>query len=77
MELLILKTGEDYICIKDNRYSKCGLDKASVFPLDQVEKVAFHLAELRKNYFSNAAVFKLIVEEKPYDENKRLQEKFL
>jgi hypothetical protein len=77
MELLILKSGEDYIRIDDKRYSKCGLDKASVFPLDQVEKVAFHLAELRKLHLVDAAIVKLILEEKPYDKNERLQENTL
>lgn len=69
VELLILKSGDDYIRIEGDRYRKCRLDKASVFPLEQSEKVMTHLTELKQNHFAEAAVFRLILEEKPYEEN--------
>jgi len=74
VELLILKSGGQYIRIQNNRYGRGGLDKASVFPLNRAEEVAFHLAELKKSCFSDAAVYKLIIEEKPYDESGRRPE---
>lgn len=72
VELLILKSGDDYIRVEGDQYRKCRLDKASVFPLEQAQKVMAHLAELRQNHFADAAVFRLKLEEKPYHEEYRL-----
>ena len=69
MELLILKSGKAYFRAKDGAYMKCGMDAASVFPLDQKEKVAEHLRLLREQGEVEAVVCKLTIIEAPYDLN--------
>ena len=63
MDLLILKTGNDYIRFKDGKYLLVGLDKASVYPMDQIDQVRTHMSELEKNGFKNVRIRKLILSE--------------
>ena len=39
MELLIIKSGEEYIRVTGEGYHLCALDKASVFPFKKMETV--------------------------------------
>ena len=38
-ELLIVKAGDDYIRFVEDDFQRCAMNKGSVFPLEQLEKV--------------------------------------
>lgn len=63
MELLLIKSGEDYIRYKDNQYLKVGLDKASVFPMDQLDKVKRYASDMENHQFKNIVIKKLVLTE--------------
>ena len=63
MELLILKSGEKYIRIKDDQYLPVRLEKASVFPLDQLVEVRQHENRLKVDGFADVCIKKLILTE--------------
>ena len=65
MELLIIKTDDDYIRVKDGSYEAVGLDKASVFPMAKLNQVKKHLAGVRAAGFSRAAIYRLCLTEEP------------
>lgn len=67
MEFLVVKAGDDYIRFKDDAYIVCGLDKASVFPLDLAAKVKIHVARLEVLDFKSVCVKKLILREEEFD----------
>ncbi|WP_457551078.1 hypothetical protein [Desulfobacula sp.] len=64
MELLIIKSCDEYIRFKDGDYLLVKLDKASVFPLDQLEKVKHHESCLKEKGFHNICIKKLVLMEK-------------
>lgn len=64
MELLILKSGSEYIRCKDKDYLPVKLDKASVFPMDQMERVRQHQTRLNEKGFQTVRIKKLILTEK-------------
>lgn len=66
MELLIIKNGQAYIRCINNEYIEVKLDKASVFPLDQIEQVKNHLAALRQKGFAQACLKKLVLTEEDF-----------
>jgi len=51
MELLIIKSGEDYVRVKTEDYILCRLDKASVFPIDNLDVVKNHVRKLEEKDF--------------------------
>ena len=63
MELLIIKSGQDYIRFKDDNYLLVRLDKASVFSLKRMEQVRQHESHLKKQGFSTVCIRKLILTE--------------
>lgn len=63
MELLILKSGQDYIRFKDDVYLLVKLEKASVFPFDQMNVVQRHESRLKKKEFHNVSIKKLVLTE--------------
>lgn len=63
MELLIIKNKQTYFRFKDNKYIEVKLDKASVFPLEQMEKVQEHLAKIKQQGFPRACIKKLVLTE--------------
>ncbi|MCM2284299.1 MAG: hypothetical protein NDI81_05935 [Desulfobacula sp.] len=63
MELLILKSGPDYIRSKDGAYLRTGLDKASVFPLDRMTLVRQHAEALKDKGFEGVSIKKLVLTE--------------
>jgi hypothetical protein len=67
IDLLIIKNGEHYIRHKENDYISCKLDKASVFPMEQVEAVKHHLDKLQTKGFNQVSVRKLILTEEPFN----------
>ncbi len=69
MELLIIKTDDDYIRVKDGLYEAVGLDKARVFPMEKLDRVKTHLAEVRAGGFPRAAIYRLCLTEKPLEDS--------
>ncbi len=72
MELLIIKSGSDYIRVKKNRFVFCGLDKASVFPLAMAEAVRALRDRLESEGVEKVSIKKLILTEQEWasDENR-------
>lgn len=64
MELVIIKTKDRYIRVKEDGYHEVGIDKASVFPMDQLSLVREHETALNRQGFTNVALKKLILTEK-------------
>ena len=65
MELLIIKSGEDYVRVKTENYNLCRLDKASVFPIDNLDEVKKHVKKLKENDFPLISIYKLKLIEEP------------
>ena len=63
MELLILKSNTTYIRIKENQFLLVNLDKASVFPMDQINLVKEYKAQLKIQGFESVSIKKLILSE--------------
>lgn len=63
MELLILKSGREYIRFKDGTFLLARLENASVFPVDQMDTVQQHEARLIKKGFKNVCIKKLVLTE--------------
>ena len=66
MKLLIIKSGEDYIRIKDGALVRCGIDKASVFPFEKLDRVKEHVATLKARNVKSAAIYQLTMREEPF-----------
>jgi hypothetical protein len=66
MELLIIKSGNEYVRIKEDADLLVGLDKASVFPLERLETVQAHIGKLREQGFENLRIYKLKLSEEPF-----------
>ncbi len=67
-ELLIIKNNDDYIKIEKNQYICCSLDKASVFPVDEIRVVREHISRLKESGFDDASVYKLVLTETPFED---------
>ena len=67
MELLIIKSGKDYFRVKEGEYLKCNLDKASVFPMDQIDMVSHHIEKLINSGETAAMIYKLTITEEPFE----------
>ncbi len=63
MELLILKNIDQYIRFKENEYILVNLDKASVFPMEQLETVKDHERELVRQGFIDVQIKRLTLTE--------------
>jgi hypothetical protein len=63
MELLILKSGQEYIRFKDHEPLLVSIDKASTFPLNQMEEVQQHLFHIKEQGFADVCINKLILTE--------------
>lgn len=63
MELLILKSGPDYIRYKDGAFLRTRLDKASVFPTDRMTLVRKHAETLNNLGFEEVSIKKLVLTE--------------
>jgi len=64
-ELLIIKAGEQYLRFSGSEYSVCPLNKASVFPLAQVEEAKEHCRRLGAEGVA-AVLMKLTIIEESY-----------
>ncbi len=65
-ELLIIKIGNDYIRVKEEFYSVCGLDKASVFPMEKLKTVKAHVMSMEKNHGWKGTIRRLILREEAF-----------
>ncbi len=63
MELLIIKSGKDYIRFKDGRFLTTSLDKAGVYPLDKLELVKAYKNQLESEGFPDVVIKKLVLTE--------------
>lgn len=63
MELLIIKSGKDYIRFKDDDYRPVKLEKASVFPFEQMDLVRQHEFCLKEQGFQSICIKKLVLTE--------------
>lgn len=63
MELLIIKSGEAYIRIKEDGFLIVGLDKASVFPMESLEKVKAYETMLGAEGYNDVSIKKLLLTE--------------
>jgi hypothetical protein len=63
MELLILKSGPDYIRYKDGAFLRTGLDKAGVFPMDRMALVREYEKTLKDLGFEKVSIKKLVLTE--------------
>ena len=61
MELLILKSGKSYIRVKEEQFLVVDLDKASVFPMDQIKKVLAFKDSLNREGFREVCIKKLVL----------------
>ncbi len=69
MDLLIIKNEEAYLRVKENAFIAVGLDKASVFPMGQVDRVKSLLKEAQSEDFPKAVIRRLTLTESPFEEN--------
>lgn len=63
MELIIIKSGDDYIRVKNDSYFCVPLDKASVFPMDALDQARLHLTNLNAEGFEKVVLKRLILTE--------------
>lgn len=66
MELLIIKSGKQYLRVKDGQYLLVGLDKASVFPMEKRSLVKEYEAAAKAAGCPEIQVKKLILMEEDY-----------
>jgi len=67
-ELLIVKAGEDYFRFRAAGYEKCAFNKASVYPLSELENVKKNYRHLLEAGIEGQ-VMKLTIIEELYSEN--------
>ncbi|WDP92053.1 MAG: hypothetical protein HUN04_20950 [Desulfobacter sp.] len=63
MELLIVKTGGQYLRFKDGAILEVGLDKASVFPMDRMAHVRALEQQAAAEGFKDIRIKKLVLTE--------------
>ncbi len=63
MELLIIKTGTEYLRIKPDEFIQVGLDKASVFPMDRLAHVRTLEQEAKTRGYEDVWIKKLVLTE--------------
>lgn len=66
-ELLIIKVGTEYVRFVADEFERCQLNKASVFPLAQVEEAKLRCRRLTAAGVA-AVLMKLTIVEEPYSE---------
>ena len=66
MELLIIKSGEQYLRVKDGEYFLVGLDKASVFPMQRLSLVKEHEVAAKTAGCPKVRLKKLILKEEDF-----------
>ena len=67
MQLIIIKSGEDYIRVKNECFYRVNLDKASVFPVEQLELVQVYQKKLIREGFKTVSLKKLMISEEDFE----------
>lgn len=67
MNLLVLKSKDRYIRIKDDSFEYTNMDKASVYPVADVEKVKYIYSKLISE-ISNLEIRKIVITETEFIE---------
>lgn len=67
MDLLIIKSGDQYIRVKDEQYLVVALNKASVFPMEQLDQVRSQLDGARDAGCRDLKIIKLILTEEDFE----------
>ncbi len=67
-KLFILKDKADYFRFTEQGYTRCSLQKASVYPLSGLEKVKQLLEQLHADGVEKAQIFVLTITEELYEE---------
>ena len=67
-QLFILKSGAEYFRFTEAGYTRCSLQKASVYPMNCLEKVKQLLGQLRNDGTSDAAIVILTLSEELFIE---------
>jgi len=65
-ELLIIKAGDDYFRFQEESFAPCAMNKASVFPLTELDKAERLCQRLRDAGLAEVALHKLTIFEEPY-----------
>lgn len=66
MELLIIRSANQYIRVKNGEYLRVSLDKASVFPLQNLDVVHQHVEAAKAAGLSEIHLKKLVLTEKDF-----------
>jgi len=69
-ELLIVKTGADYCRFTEDGFERCSMNKASVFPLEQLGEAKAWCAKL-ETVGVESVLMKLTISEEPFIEGER------
>jgi|GEM_PF-1217535 len=67
-KLFILKDNEEYFRFSGESYTRCSLQKASVYPMDEEQKVRLLLQKLHEDGVDQAQIFVLTLSEELYEE---------
>lgn len=67
VELLIIKVGSDYLRILGDGFERCGLNKASVYPISQLVEVRAIVTSLLEQGVAGR-IMKLKIAEEPLEE---------
>lgn len=66
-KLLIIKSEDNYIRVRENDYELCTLEKATVFPMSKLTEAKSH-AQNVKRLFKSSVLYMLRLEEIPFIE---------
>lgn len=66
MELLVIRSADQYIRVKDGEYLRGGLEKASVFPLRQLDAVRHHAEAAKAAGWEDISLKKLVIIEEDF-----------
>ncbi|NNG02384.1 MAG: hypothetical protein HKM93_23625 [Desulfobacteraceae bacterium] len=67
MELFIIRTGDDYIRVLEDGYRVCGMDKASVFPMERLDQAEAHVRELEGSQYPEVRLRRLLITETSFE----------
>lgn len=67
MELLVIKCGDRYARVKEDAHQLCGIDKASVYPMEKLVEVRRLAAVLRHQGLKDISIRKLVLTEEPLE----------
>mgnify|MGYP001228426553 CR=1 FL=1 len=68
-ELLVIKVGDDYLRFQEDRFERCSMSKASVFPFKEIFRAREALVEVKRAGLDGRIV-KLTIHEEPLFEEK-------